>query len=125
MFNYINVNPLAIEESDCVTRAISLATGYSYAEIQDKLYYISELLECESLCVCCYAHLLSEVFQYDKVYCHNMTVQEFAYKHPYGLYIIRMPGHLSVLYNGEVQDIWDCSGEILTDVWFIDKRKVE
>ena len=38
-FKYYNNNPLSKEEQDCVTRAIALASGYSYAEIQDKLYY--------------------------------------------------------------------------------------
>lgn len=124
MFRYLNINPLSLTESDCVTRAIALATGYSYTEIQDKLYYISQLLECERLCVCCYQHLLSDVFKYDKVYCHNMTVSEFAQQHPKGIYLIRMPGHLSVLVNGMVYDTWDCSYETLTDVWCV-KRRVE
>lgn len=122
MFRYLNINPLSLTESDCVTRAIALATGYSYAEIQDKLYYISQLLECEKLCVCCYQHLLSDVFKYDKVYCHNMTVSEFAQRHPEGVYLIRMEGHLSTLVNGVVYDLWDCSYETLTDVWRVERR---
>ena len=122
MYKYYNINPLDLEESDCVTRAISLASGYSYAEIQDKLYYISQLLDCERLCVCCYQHLLSDVFKYDKVYCYNMTVSEFAELHPKGIYLIRMDGHLSTLVDGIVWDIWDCSNEILTDVWSVIRR---
>ena len=124
MFSYLNLNPLDIEEADCVTRAIALASGYSYAEVQDKLYYISRLLECEKLCVCCYKHLLSDVFKYDKVYCKDMTVTEFAQLHPYGIYLIRMEGHLSVLVNGEVKDIWDCSNQVLTDVWAVTRRVI-
>lgn len=119
MFKYVNANPLGLEEEDCVTRAISLASGYSYAEVQDKLYYISQLFECERLCVCCYEHLLDAVFQYDKVPCGSMSVAEFAEFHPIGLYLIRMDGHLSVLHNGIILDIWDCRNEILTDVWCV------
>lgn len=125
MFTYLNTNPLSLNESDCVTRAIHLATGYSYAEVQDKLYYIAQLLECERLCVCCYQHLLSDVFKYNKVYCTNMSVKEFAKQHPQGIYIIRMPGHLSTLIHGRIYDTWDCSDEILTDVWYVNKRRVE
>lgn len=122
MFKYLNINPLSLTESDCVTRAIALATGYSYAAIKDKLYYISELLECERLCVCCYQHLLDDVFKYDKVHCSGLTVREFAVRHPEGVYLIRMDGHLSVLANGVIYDLWDCSDEVLTDVWYVDKR---
>lgn len=124
MFKYLNLNPLDLEEEDCVTRAISLASGYSYAAVQDKLYYISQLLECERLCVCCYQHLLSDVFKYNKVYCTNMTVEEFAQQHPDGVYLIRMDGHLSTLVNGVVWDIWDCSQEYLTDVWEVERKIV-
>ena len=123
MFRYLNVNPLGIEEEDCVTRAISLASGYSYAAIQDKLQYISQLLECERLCVCCYQHLLTDVFKYDKVYCRDMTVAEFARLHPKGVYLIRMEGHLSVLVDGIIRDIWDCSQEFLTDVWYVTRKR--
>lgn len=122
MFKYLNINPLSIEESDCVTRAISLASGYSYAEVKNKLYYISQLLECEHLCVCCYQHLLTDVFKYDKMYCRDMTVAEFAKLHPTGIYLIRMDGHLSVLVDGIIHDLWDCSDEILTDVWYVQRR---
>lgn len=122
-YQYLNVNPLSITEQDCVTRAISLATGYSYAEIQDKLYYIAELLECERLCVCCYRHLLEKVFNLEKVDCYGMTVEEFGDKHCDGIYLIRMNGHLSCLIRGTVYDIWDCRDEILTDCWRVDKRK--
>lgn len=122
MFHYLNLNPLDLNEEDCVTRAISLASGYSYAEIQDKLYYVSQLLECEKLCVCCYEHLLTDVFKYYKILCRGLSVAEFARMHPKGVYLIRMQGHLSVLVNGKVWDTWDCSNEILTDAWYVTRR---
>lgn len=116
-FIYTNVNPLNMEESDCVIRAISNASGYSYAEIQDKLYYISQLLECDEFCLDCYKHLLDSVFKYERVYCYNMTANEFAEEYPVGIYIIRMKGHLSMIYNADIYDIWDCGEQILTDAW--------
>lgn len=116
-YKYLNLNVLGQEEQDCVTRAIALASGYSYAEIQDKLYYIGKLFECEELCVCCYQHLLDNVFQYDKVYCKGMTVEEFAELHPTGTFLLRMEGHLSCLIDNCVYDLWNCKDQILTDVW--------
>ncbi len=117
---YYNNNMLGIEESDCVTRAISLASGYSYAAIQDKLYYISKLYDCSELDVCCYQHLLNDVFQYPQVYCYGMTVEEFAEENPIGVYILRMNGHASCLVNGVLHDIWNCEDLELTHVWQVE-----
>ena len=125
MFKYLNVNPLSLKEEDCVTRAISLASGYGYAEIQDKLYYISKILDCDRLCICCYQYLLSDIFKYPKIEARDMTVREFAEKYPEGTFLIRMDGHLSVLSNGTVYDIWDCSNEILTDAWYAIRKRAE
>ncbi len=125
MFRYLNLNPLSLTEEDCVTRAIALASGYGYAEIQDKLYYMSKLLECDRLCVCCYQHLLTDVFKYPKIECRGLTVREFAEEYPEGTYLIRMNGHLSVLSNGLIYDIWDCSDEVLTDAWYVIRKRVE
>ena len=116
-YKYLNLNVLGKEEQDCVTRAIALASDCSYAEIQDKLYYISKLFDCVILCVCCYQHLLDSVFQYDKVYCKGMAVEEFAEVHPVGTYLLRMDGHLSCLIDNCVYDLWNCKDQILTDVW--------
>ena len=78
MFKYLNLNPLSIEEEDCVTRAIALASGYSYADIQDKLYYMARLFDCEELCVCCYKHLLDDIFDYPRVKAKGRTVGELC-----------------------------------------------
>lgn len=116
------MNPLSKEEEDCVTRAISLASGFSYAEIQDKLYYISKLFDCEKLCVCCYQHLLTNVFQYPQVKCAGMTVEQFAKLHPKGAFIIRMNGHCSCLIDNCIYDLWNCKNEILSNAWYVDKK---
>lgn len=119
-FKYTNLNPLSLREEDCVTRAISLASGYSYAEIQDKLYYISELLECEKLCVCCYQHLLDDVFGYERIPCKNLTVGEVASMYNDCILLIRIEGHLTCVVYGVVRDLWDCSDSYADIVWLIE-----
>ena len=116
-FVYLNVNPDKQKESDCVTRAIKLATGLPYDEVRRKLYHTSKLLGCEKLCVCCYKFLIEEVFKLRRVNCDNMTVAEFSCINPYGIYLVRMNGHLSTIINGKVYDIFDCRSELLTDAW--------
>lgn len=119
-FNYLNVNPLGEEEQDCVCRAISLATGYDYYEIADKLYLTAELFDCDELCVCCYRHLLDYVFDFPKVRCQGLTVEEFLDEHPYGTYILRMNGHCTCIINGRLFDTYDCLHRVLTDAWQVE-----
>lgn len=119
-FEYTNLNPLSLTEEDCVTRAISLASGYSYAEIQDKLYYISELMECERLCVCCYKHLLDSVFCYDRLPCYNMTVGEIADEYSDCILLVRIEGHLTCVVYGTIHDLWDCSASYADIVWLVE-----
>ena len=119
-FKYLNVNPDNQKESDCVTRAISLASGLPYSVIRKKLYHTSKLLDCEKLCVCCYRHLLDEVFKFRRLNCDNMTVNDFANKHNSGIFLLRMNGHITCLIDGIIYDIWDCREEVVTDAWRVE-----
>lgn len=117
---YHNVNPLGEKEQDCVIRAISLATSTPYERVIELLENTGDYNSCEELCVCCYSKLLKNYFHFTPVECYGMTVSEFADEHPYGIFLIRMDGHLSCLINGIVHDIWDCNNEILTNTWRVD-----
>lgn len=114
---YHNQNPDSRRISDCVTRAISFASGIPYEEIRTKLYHTAKLLNCEKLCVCCYRHLLDDVMKYQRVDCDGLDVGQFADKHPYGTYLVRMGGHISTIVDGVVYDIFDCRSEVVTDAW--------
>lgn len=114
---YYNQNPDGDRENDCVTRAISLASGMPYHVIRKKLFHISKLLNCEKLCVCCYRHLLDDVFKYRRVECYGDTVSEFANKHPEGTYLVRMGGHITTIIDGRIWDTFDCGNEFCTDAW--------
>ena len=119
-YHYLNLNPLGKDEQDCVCRAISLATGRDYYDIEDKLHLTARLFECDELCVCCYKHLLDYVFEYPKVYCRDMTVSEFMHKHPRGTFILRMDGHCTCIINGRLFDTQDCLNGRLTDAWSVE-----
>ena len=116
-FVYFNINPNNQKKSDCVTRAISLATNLPYHIIRKKLFFTAKLLDCEKLCMTCYKHLIEDVFKYCRVDCDNMTVGEFADLNPKGIYLARMHQHISVIIDHSIYDIWDCRNEFLTDVW--------
>lgn len=116
-YHYLNLNPLGEDEQDCVCRAISLATGRDYYDIERKLWLTAQLFDCEELCVCCYHHLLDKVFEYPKVYCRDMTVSEFMRKHRRGTFILRMDGHCTCIINGRLFDTHDCLDKVVTDAW--------
>lgn len=118
-FIYWNENPDGEHIGDCVTRAITFVTGYPYEKVQEKLFYTGKLLECDPLCVECYDFLLTKYFGFEPIICENEPLDDFADKHPTGLYLVRSRGHISVLNEGDVYDNWDCRDMVLTRAWKI------
>lgn len=94
-----------------------MASGLPYVEVQKKLHLIAELLNCEKLCVCCYRHLLDDIFKYQRVNCDGLLVGEFADIHPIGIYLLRVNGHITCIIDSVVYDLWDCRNELITDAW--------
>lgn len=116
-FVYLNVNPDNSKENDCVTRAISLASNIEYSTIRKKLFHTARLLDCEKLCHTCYSFFIEQVLKGKPVNCDYMSVNDFADLHPYGVYLVRMQGHISTIIDGVVYDIWDCRKSLLTNAW--------
>ena len=106
--------------SDCVTRAIKLATGLPYPEVRKKLFHTSRLLNCDKLCPACYANLLDDIFKFPRINCKGYTVGEFADTHPHGTYILRIPSHLTTIIDGKLYDIWDCRKDWCDIAWKVE-----
>ena len=118
-FVYYNNNPYGNKEEDCVTRAITLASGLDYFDISRKLHLTGELLSCEKLCVCCYDFLIEKVLLFPRVEIdRGMTVGEFAEQHSRGIYLLRMDQHITTLIDGKLYDLWDSSNKEITHAWF-------
>jgi hypothetical protein len=117
-FRYWNENPSFEHRNDCVTRAITLASGLPYAEIRRKLRNTASLLDCESsLCPTCYGFLIQEVLGGVPKDCNGMTVEEFADNYPIGTFLVRMNGHISTVIDNCIYDIFDCRKHLLTNAW--------
>lgn len=116
-YKFLNLNPQGKREQDCVCRAITFASGLPYEEVCEKLWLTAELYECDRLCKFCYSNFISSVLKYKEVNCDRLTIGEFADKHPYGTYLIRVPNHLTVIQDGVLYDIWDCRSELCDTVW--------
>ena len=118
-FQYLNVNPNNQKRNDCVTRAISLASGLPYPTIRKKLRHTAKLLDCEKLCVSCYEFFIREVLGGVPKNCEGMTINDFAELHPYGTYLLRMDGHITTLIDFTLYDIFDCREHFITNAWHI------
>ena len=116
-FRYWNENPQGEHHNDCVTRAITLASGIPYAKIRKKLFHAAKLLGCSKLCHLCYEFLLSDVLGYRQVNCDGMSIAEFADLHPQGTYLIRIDGHLTTIINNTLYDIFDCRNSYCDIAW--------
>ena len=46
-----------------------------------------------------------------------MTIDDFANKFPYGVYLVRVEGHLTCVIDNNIIDIWDCRDKIVDLVW--------
>lgn len=117
-YRMLNLNPLNEIENDCVCRAISLGLAEDYYKIQEKIKLIGQLFECDSLCVCCYQHLLDNVYGLERVKgFKGMTVNQFASYNYRGAYLVRVDGHLTCVIDGKIYDTWDCGNEIVDIIW--------
>ena len=107
-FIYLNVSPENEHKNDCVTRAITLATGLKYSRVRKMLFHSAKLMQCAKLECSCYSHLLNDTFKFTRVQCRGMTVGEFADLHPYGTFILRVPNHATVVIDGNCYDTFWC-----------------
>ena len=116
-FRYWNENPNGEKRNDCVTRAITFASGMEYPEVRKMLYHSARLLKCPKLCPTCYSFAIQEVLGGVPTNCNGMTVGEFADKHPKGTYLIRIEGHLTAVLNGNSFDTFDCRDRYCDLAW--------
>ena len=119
-FKYLNLNPKGYREEDCVVRAISLALNLEYFDTRRKLKLIANLLNCDELCVCCYKHLLDNVYKLQRMEGYKgATIEKFLTENPTGKYLIRVKGHLTCGIDGVLRDTWDCRNRKIDIVWVI------
>lgn len=118
MFKYYNANILGKDVDDCTIRAISVAEGISWDEAYRKLCDYARkrglmLSSAESI-----EQYLDD--NYQRVCEPNMTVGEFAYENPTGIYLVTMPGHITCIVNGNVVDTFDCSHKTIFCAWLVE-----
>ena len=115
MYKYMNVNPKGNDIEDCTIRAISVAEGISWDEAYDNLSESAKDLGLMMSSVEAIEEYLNE--RYYKVPIYVETVGDFIKYHPYGIYLITMPGHITVLKNGVNYDTFDSRNREIWSAW--------
>lgn len=119
-FYYYNINPQKEVEGDCVTRAISLASGIPYKAVSKLLQITAIDNDCDELCMYCYRKLLEETLGYRIMYPkEKKRVEEVAKEYKNNAIIVRISGHLTVCMYGVCVDIWDCTQEKVDCFWIV------
>lgn len=120
-YKHYNANANGNYVNDCVIRSISVAENKSWEDTYDELSRIAKRN----------GILLDDVnfveplldYRYNRVQTYpNESVGEFAKRHPYGIYLITMNGHITVCKNSIIYDTFDCRDRILKDAWEVSKR---
>lgn len=120
MYKFYNANVHGNFVNDCVVRAIAVAECKTWDETYDEL---SELAQEDGI-------LLDDVnfvesyldSNYERVPHYSKTVGEFAEEYPIGTYLVTMPGHITVIIQGKVYDIFDCRNRTMWCAWRVDKK---
>lgn len=107
-------------------RAISNALEDRFLDYQavEKLLEMSaKYNKCEPLCVCCYHHLLEDVFRLPVKKCEEWErVKDICKMYPNNKVIVRIPNHLTLCNKGVVEDLWDCTERLVDCYWIVPNK---
>lgn len=120
MYEFHNANAKGNFVNDCVVRAISVAEGKSwdktYEELSDRAQEDGILLDDVRFV----ESYLDE--RYDVVPHYAKTVGELCEEYDRGIYLVTMEGHITVIIDGVVYDIFDCRDRRIWGVWKVFRR---
>lgn len=115
MFRYYNANKFGHDIEDCTIRAISVAENISWDKAYEKL---SDYARERGLMISSVASIEMYLDEHYSRYCmQDMTVGEFANYNPFGVYLVTMSGHITVIKDGEIIDTFDCSNRKMWCAW--------
>lgn len=120
-YRYHNVNPKGYITSDCMERAITLATGLPYEEVIIGLAK-THIETCR--CGDHYKTYLEKLGwvknkQPKKPNGKKYTIEEFCKKiaKPKEVYVVSCANHLTCVVDKEIHDIWNCGCKSVGNYW--------
>lgn len=121
MWRKYNPNPIGLNVGDCTVRAICAATGLDWNTVHKALCDLSgDMADMPSADRVWWALLEQFGFSRKRMIdrCPDCyTVEQFAFDHPRGIYILGPHEHAVCIYNGDWLDSWD-SGKTVPTYYF-------
>ena len=116
-----NPNPLGRQTSDCVVRAIAIATQQSWRRVYRDLCELGEI-ECEMpnsnyLWGMYLKQMGFEQFLLSESCPQCITVRAFCERYPEGTYVIGTGSHAVAAIDGDWLDSWDSANECPSYFW--------
>lgn len=117
MYSYYNPNPKSNRVGDCVIRAISCATGYTWDKTYAKVCAYGYALKDMPSANLVWGKMLSDMGWQRRIVDCDCTVSQFCEMHPSGTYILAIQGHVVCVRDGCYHDSWDSGNEIPLYYW--------
>lgn len=123
MYQYNNPHPQGKRTTDCLKRAITLATGKPYLKVKKELNDLKKITGCKAFNENKNWKEYVKRQPWEKLSFPaeagkpRMNGQRFCDQFKTGSYILRMAGHLTAVINGVINDIWDCSEKCVYNAW--------
>ena len=121
MWRHFNPNPQGLNVGDCTVRSICAATGLDWHTVHRALCDLSgDMADMPSADRVWWTLLEQFGFARKKMIdrCPDCyTVEQFAFDHPRGIYILGPHEHAVCIYNGDWLDSWD-SGKTVPTYYF-------
>ncbi|MBR5271067.1 MAG: hypothetical protein IKV64_02670 [Clostridia bacterium] len=116
-----NANPAHNRIGDCTVRAISTALNQqwekTYLELCIQGLIMFDLPNADYVWG---QYLKNKGFKRNILPCDNgicITVEQFCYEHPNGIYLLCPKNHIIAVINGKFYDTWNSGQEILNYYW--------
>lgn len=121
MWIQCNPNPLGKQTSDCVVRALAIATDTSWRRVYRDLCNLGET-ECEMpnanvIWGLYLQNLGATQFLLPESCPRCLSVRAFCERYPRGVYVIGTGSHAVTVIDGDYYDSWDSGNEIPSYFW--------
>jgi hypothetical protein len=118
---YYNPNPCHKNTGDCVVRAVSRLLGLTweeaYVELSIQGYLDKALIVDDNVWGNYLARNGYAMHQLPNTCPRCYSVLRFAEDHPYGKYLVKTPGHVIAVVDGDYYDTSDTGGEVPIYYW--------